>query len=246
MIERMVWNVSNHYNRSERLTGLLRKVSNQIMARCCASIPLEGVFGRNTTTNNQVPDETSKKKKTAKEEIEDEFSSPVDQSLMALRQSVLCGEAWRAVYKNAEKLQNKSSEASHSRRKPWDFKESSIFAQIDAFVQRCKDLEEVCDGKIQFSRSEDENLPVFGGMQGPSISRAIVGLGQQFERYMSSLRSVTYDVLDVKETQWHSDFNGFKNGVKDLEVMMSNVMSGAFDGLETVNACVDMVGFDRF
>ena len=67
-----------------------------------------------------------------------------------------------------------------------------------AFVQRCKDLEEVCDGKIQFSLEKGkQSLPVFGGMQGPSISRAIIGLSQQFERYMRALRSVTYNVLDV-------------------------------------------------
>ena len=96
-------------------------------------------------------------------------------------------------YRNAAQLQQRSA------KQPWDFKESSIFAQIDAFVQRCKDLEEVCDGKIQFSREKGKQaLPVFGGMQGPSISRAIVGLGQQFERYMSALRGVTYNVLDVK------------------------------------------------
>ena len=227
MVVRMVWNVSNHYNRAERLTGLLRKVSNQIMARCCASIPLEGVFGKGSAIQQH---------KASVLLMEDEDQPLVDESLNALRQSVKCGEAWRSAYRNAALLQNRSSKL------PWNFKESSIFAQIDAFVQRCKDLEEVCDGKIQFSRERGANsLPVFGGMQGPSISRAIIGLGQQFERYMSSLRSVTYNVLDVKETQWHTDFNGYKNGVKDLEVMMSNVMTGAFEGLETVDACVDML-----
>ena len=255
MIVRMIWNLSRHYNRAERLTGLLRKVSNFVMARCCASIPLEGVFGTRDSATGQIGNASfanKSRKKTAKQVVDEEYTSPVDESLTALRQSVKCGEAWREAYRNAALLQNKS------KRQPWDFKESSIFAQIDAFVQRCKDLEEVCDGKIQFSRrgsaagssstttttttaGSSTSLPVFGGMQGPSISRAIIGLSQQFERYMSVLRSVTYDVLDVKETQWHTDFNGFKNGVKDLEVMMSNVMSGAFEGLETISACVDML-----
>ena len=40
-------------------------------------------------------------------------------------------------------------------------------------------------------------------------------------------------VVCATETQWHTDFNGFKNGVKDLEVMMSNVMTGAFEGKKT-------------
>ena len=189
MVVRMVWNVSHHYNKAERLTGLLRKVSNQIMARCCASIPLEGVFGKSTKAQGDA----SRSSNTTADDDTTDFQSPVDESLHALRQSVKCGEAWRRVYRNAAQLQQRSA------KQPWDFKESSIFAQIDAFVQRCKDLEEVCDGKIQFSREKGKQaLPVFGGMQGPSISRAIVGLGQQFERYMSALRGVTYNVLDVK------------------------------------------------
>lgn len=228
---RMVWNLSAHYNKPASLIGLLRKVSNQIMARCCASIPLEGVFG---SARSAAAAETA-------DDDGDEILSPVDASLRALRQSVECGEAWRTAYRNTQRLQNESAANPGSRREPWDLKESSIFAQIDAFVQRCKDLEEVCDGKIQFSRQGQGPLPVFGGMQGPSISRAILGIGKNFEQYMAALRSVRYDVLDVKETAWHLDFNTFKSGVKDLEVMMNNTMSGAFDNLETVGACVDML-----
>ena len=116
MVVRMVWNVSNHYNRAERLVGLLRKVSNQIMGRCCAFIPLEGVFGKGNTTSTAGADDASQ--------------SPVDESLSALRQSVKCGEAWRSAYQKALLLQNRS------KKKPWDFKkvESSIFAQIDVSV----------------------------------------------------------------------------------------------------------------
>ncbi len=33
----------------------------------------------------------------------------------------------------------------------WTFDDANIFAQIDAFVQRCRDLLEVCESQIQFS-----------------------------------------------------------------------------------------------
>jgi dynein heavy chain len=36
--------------------------------------------------------------------------------------------------------------------KPWNFETSNIFAQIDAFLQRCRDLLEICEGQIQFAR----------------------------------------------------------------------------------------------
>lgn len=35
-------------------------------------------------------------------------------------------------------------------------------------------------------------------------------------------------------TKWHDDFNSFKRGVKDLEVMMQNVINSAFECVSTV------------
>ena len=41
---RMVWNISRFYNTPERVTVLLRKLSNAIIVRCAAVISLEHVF----------------------------------------------------------------------------------------------------------------------------------------------------------------------------------------------------------
>lgn len=40
----MVWNLSRFYNTPERLTVLLRKLSNEIINRCCSVISLPDVF----------------------------------------------------------------------------------------------------------------------------------------------------------------------------------------------------------
>ena len=41
---RLIWANSRFYNSKERLTSLLRKVSNEIIRRCCAKISLEEIF----------------------------------------------------------------------------------------------------------------------------------------------------------------------------------------------------------
>ena len=207
---RMVWSISGHYNRPERLTSLLRKVSNTIMARCCDYIPLSGVFDRD---------------------------GDVQESIEKLRECIACGEAWQKEY-NKTKAAISNSPKAHN----WNFpSESGIFAQIDAFVQRCKDLDEVCQGKIQFSPRSKSELPIFGGLHGNDIVRSILGVGQQFELHMAKMRSVKYNVLDVKVTQWHSDFNVFKQSIKDLEVMMGNVMNQAFDNTTTLKDAVELL-----
>ena len=45
----MIWSLSRFYNTPERLVGLLRRLSNEIIARCCAGISLPDVFSGEVT-----------------------------------------------------------------------------------------------------------------------------------------------------------------------------------------------------
>lgn len=143
----MIWSLSKFYNTEERLTGLLRKISNEIISRCRAKISLSEIFEGN-----------------------------VDISISSLEESIACGVAWKRIYRRTAM----SVAASSSRR--WDFDDASIFAQTDAFVQRCRDLLEVCEGQLQFARKsaatggEPGPLPIFGGTRGKEIAKGLLGI----------------------------------------------------------------------
>ena len=47
---RMIWGISHFYNTQDRLIGLLRKLSSEIMNRCCAVISLTDIFTGNVET----------------------------------------------------------------------------------------------------------------------------------------------------------------------------------------------------
>ncbi|KAJ3056564.1 hypothetical protein HK097_005961 [Rhizophlyctis rosea] len=138
---RIIWSNSTYYNTKERLTSLLRKISNEIIRRCCARISLEEIF-----------------------------HGDVSLSMVSLQDSISCGEAWKVIYKKTC-----THVAKYSGKGVWDFDQSSIFAQIDAFVQRCRDLLEVCEGQIQFARKinggERAPVPFFGGSKGLEIAK---------------------------------------------------------------------------
>ncbi|KAJ3091962.1 Dynein heavy chain 2, axonemal [Quaeritorhiza haematococci] len=210
MCIRIIWANSKYYNTRERLTSLLRKVSNDIIRRCCSKISLDDIFHGN-----------------------------VHASIGSLQDSINCGEAWKNIYKKTCQHIAKYS------KKTWDFDQSSIFAQIDAFVQRCRDLLEVCEGQIQFARrlTEGENaqIPVFGGSKGPEIAKSIEDIEVAFQKHIATLWSIRDHILDVKATRWHDDYNTFKQGVKDLEIMMQNVINSAFEGAATVESCVELL-----
>ncbi|KAL2079072.1 hypothetical protein ACEWY4_024816 [Coilia grayii] len=128
--------------------------------------------------------------------------------------------------------------------KGWVLDQTSIFALVDAFVQRCKDLLEVCDCQQQFARREEGKqmpLPCFAGRQGAEVTRSLLEMEATFDKSINILRSVRKGILDVKNTSWHDDYNRFRAGVKDLEVMMQNLINSAFETLSTVEEGVQLL-----
>ncbi|KAF6038525.1 hypothetical protein EB796_003166 [Bugula neritina] len=173
----MIWVNSEFYKTRERLTGLLRKLSNEIIKRCCAEISLDNIFDGYVTS-----------------------------SIRTLEQSIECCEKWKAIYDKTAQLHHKFSSTG------WVLDKSSIFAQVDAFVQRCKDLMEVCECQILFKRMEDgsqKEMPHFIGQRGPEIAKSLLEIESSFNRNLAQLRLVKRSILDVKATSWHDDYNKY-------------------------------------
>ena len=70
------------------------------------------------------------------------FEGDVEKSMVRLQESIDCGRRWKKAYQKTCRLRAKNSG------KPWNFPEESIFAQVDAFLQRCCDLVEICEGQL--------------------------------------------------------------------------------------------------
>ena len=210
---RMIWSVSAFYSKVEPLSGLLRKVSNQIIVQCSSQINLNEIF-----------------------------DGDVEQSMANLHESIQCGVAWKKIFEQTKRAVEMNS------RSKWDFDPSSIFAQIDAFVQRCRDLLEVCEGQILFARKSSKlprgqkaPLPAFGGTRGPDIEKSLYEIEDAFVKYIGRFRALDYNIMDVKATKWHDDFGFFMSGVKDLEVMLTNVVASAFDSVSTLQSAVELL-----
>ncbi|XP_066267393.1 dynein axonemal heavy chain 2-like isoform X1 [Branchiostoma lanceolatum] len=208
-IIRMIWSNSEFYNTRERLTGLFRKMSNEIIRRCCKEISLERIF-----------------------------DGYIKSSMQSLHESIQCCISWKETYQRTARVHHRFSPQG------WVLDQTSIFAQVDAFVQRCKDLLEVCECQMHFARWEDGTktpLPHFAGHRGPEVARSLLEIEASFDRNLQILKDVKKTILDVKATSWHDDYNKFRAGVKDLEVMMQNVISSAFETISTVQAGVELL-----
>ncbi|KAJ7313214.1 hypothetical protein JRQ81_004493, partial [Phrynocephalus forsythii] len=165
------------------------------------------------------------------------FEGYVLSSRQTLHSCISCMSSWKDCYQHAAYMHNKLSG------KGWVLDQTSIFAQVDAFVQRCKDLLEVCDSQQHFARWEDGKktpLPCFFGQRAPEMTRSFLEIEETFNKYLNNLRNVKGGILDVKNTSWHEDFNRFRAGVKDLEVMTQNLMSSAFETVKDVEHGVEI------
>ncbi|VTJ66821.1 Hypothetical predicted protein [Marmota monax] len=154
------------------------------------------------------------------------FEGYVSSSKEDLQGCISCCHAWKDHYLRAVQMHTQFSS------RGWVLDQTSIFAQVDAFVQRCKDLIEVCDCQYHFARWEDGNqgpLPCFFGAQGPQITRNLLEIEDIFHKNLHVLRAVRGGILDVKNTSWHEDYNKFRAGIKDLEVMTQNLITSAFE-----------------
>eukprot|EP00656_Telonema_subtile_P031899 TRINITY_DN3494_c0_g2_i1.p1 TRINITY_DN3494_c0_g2~~TRINITY_DN3494_c0_g2_i1.p1 ORF type:complete len:4527 (-),score=1335.50 TRINITY_DN3494_c0_g2_i1:103-13683(-) len=212
---RLIWGVKNGlYSRKETLTDLLRKLSNDLIKRCMANIDIGCIF-----------------------------KGDVAVAMAALNDSISCCHSWRHAYeRSAQLIEHVNPERS------WNFEASNIFAQVDAFTQRCGDLIQVCEGRTQFalksSLAEDDDtnkFPVFAGTKGGDIARSLQEIEEQFHKRLEHLRSLDYSILDVKATAWHEDYNTFKKGIKELEDMLTTLISTAFEGVNSVIGGIDLL-----
>eukprot|EP01049_Picozoa_sp_SAG25_P003167 SAG25_NODE_178_length_12673_cov_19.868459_7_plen_1726_part_01 len=217
---RMIWSTSTFFRIPERLTRLLRKVSNELIHRCRAKISLEEIF-----------------------------EGDAKKAIKALNESVECIEQWRKCYDKTVEMVERKGSTWVSTNSESGVDANNVFAHVFAFKQRCSDLLEVCEGRLQFapqygsSDGIETSRPVFRGPRGTEIQKSLEDIEASFAKDLEKLRKLKYDILDVKATGWHDDHTAFKNALRQLEAMTENAIQSACaaDSLPNVSAGVELL-----
>jgi len=115
---RIIFELSKHYN--SKVKNLLTKIGNQIIRRCCKKINKD-----------------------------DMLNGDVEKCMRDLDESIECCEKWRQICTRSQKIikQYSTSETEWSLSNDQDKdKDNTIFAENEAFIQRCRELKEICEG----------------------------------------------------------------------------------------------------
>jgi dynein heavy chain len=77
--------------------------------------------------------------------IKETIFKNVELAKAKLEECIHCGESMHVCFEKISKAISMRKDEC-----PWNFENSRVFAQLDAFIQRCRDLNEVCRWRIQF------------------------------------------------------------------------------------------------
>ena len=159
-IVRAIWTWSEHFTSSENVPGLLRKVSNTVIARCRASISIsevmEGDIARSVehlSSSLHVMETWRKLYLTHAHLIAVNAARHASRAkAAALSPLAAAAPSGPDAPPPTEPVSEEKSDAREPNLRSWDSAfESRIFAQMDAFSQRCRNLLELCEWRAQFT-----------------------------------------------------------------------------------------------
>jgi len=85
-------------------------------------------------------------------------------------------------------------------------------------------------------------MPKFGGKRGKEYTQSLNVLKEKFDHSLERIRNLTYDILDVKMTQWHDDFGQvYKEEVKEIEIFYTTIIQLTFRHVSTCGDAVEML-----
>lgn len=164
------------------------------------------------------------------------YGANVNKCIADLDECIECCNKFRDITKRMQDMIRKYSAKNDSA----DLgKEDTIFAEIEAFIQRCRDLKEICEGQLQFALAK---MPIFGGTKGKEWTVSLLDLARMFEKHLEMIKNLDYDILDVKITRWHEDYGQtFKEDVKQIEIIYTTTIALTFKHVSTLEDAVEML-----
>eukprot|EP00667_Euglena_gracilis_P000150 EG_transcript_150 len=118
------------------------------------------------------------------------------------------------------------SKAAKESENPWRFRNTSLFARLDAFLERCHDVLDLVESFILFSRLERVEI---GGTKGKQLSADVVNIHQEFKQAYDKFRTIEYDMLDVDDPAFDKDWAVFGATIQELDRRLGSVLASTFE-----------------
>ncbi|XP_066137784.1 dynein axonemal heavy chain 2 [Euwallacea fornicatus] len=150
--------------------------------------------------------------------------------------SIQCLTDYIKTYVMVSNCHNKFGEIS------WNLDKAPIFNHVDCYIQRCKDMIEICQGMIVFGRhdeTEEIPKPLFGTSKGQQFETWVDKIEKMFNESLDDIEMVKHRILDVQQAEWYDDIRKFHTRMKDIEVVVENLTNAVFDEIANVEEGIE-------
>ncbi|KAI4471763.1 dynein heavy chain [Holotrichia oblita] len=129
--------------------------------------------------------------------------------------------------------------------RPWKLDKAPIFNHLDSYIQRCKDMIEICEAMITFGRfNETEEIPKprFSGSRGVEFEKWCEKVESMFKESLEDVEMVQYLILNVQTSEWYDEILKFRGRMKDIEIVIENLVNSVFEQIPTLEDGVEAMG----
>nr|XP_049696661.1 dynein axonemal heavy chain 2 [Helicoverpa armigera] len=167
--------------------------------------------------------------------LDELFDGNTIKALGEFTKCIECCKKYREIYDLMAEAHNDANPNS------WELDTGSIFNYIDSFIQRCFDMLDVCNCMIIFGRineMENINKPYFAGARGDQFEAKCEKIERMFFSALLDVKGVGNTILDVQAPSWYDDILAFRTIIKDIEIIIENLVDTVFEGVNHVEEAV--------
>ncbi|XP_011862155.1 PREDICTED: dynein heavy chain 2, axonemal [Vollenhovia emeryi] len=168
--------------------------------------------------------------------LADVFAGKIRKSMRTFDECIKLCEDYKALY---HKIASAHINLTY---RSWDLDTKSIFRYINVFIGRCQDMIEICQAMIDFARLDETTQilsPKFSGTNGEEHERVCQKIERLFYDAVSKIEANLHKIFTVHESTWHDDMIIFRTEMRDLEIMIENLIAIVFMNVNNIQEGIE-------
>ena len=166
------------------------------------------------------------------------FQDDLTKGRTKLMECIESCDTWKAVYAERSAAQRQGMPDTQ-----WNVNHDSVFAQVDAFIHRCRDLLDVCTCVSHFCAKEgtvQKEITSLTGTNCARVVRSMEGIRTKFHVVLAALR-IDAGTNALHGPKWKEAYNTFKLSVRELEVLIQGIIGAAFKNVHQIMDGMDIL-----
>jgi len=229
---RMVWIISRHYNKDQRMFPLMERIAKEIASKVAKEINIMTIFRKPATTHattNGNNAAAAGDDSTARDSNDTADPAAVMRTIQAGKAVLDC---WYSSYMS---VRAKIEESGTDRR--WEFNRNKLFDQTQYMSKICENLLDVAETLDQFRKFLGPELKAVTG-----DPHGIDQVLEQVNQLIRPLEYLPYNIFDARYNgSWDQHMKEFHAKVEEIESRTKQFIDSSFQKLRSAEGAFDLL-----